>query len=317
MGLDDSPVNRALTEPVAVLVAGATGRIGGATLEALLDAGHDPIAMLRSPQRAASLPRAAASRIADLSDPAGLADALTSVDALLLCSGHAPTMLEHQLNAISAAREAGVRRIVKISTSPASAFEGTPAMVAAQHLELEAALTASGIEHTNIRPNAFAQLIGGFASSIAGGEIALTLADQAISWVDAHDVGAVAAAALLTDRPLPPYIEVTGPQALTGAALAEILSAFTGHPVVFRPISDEENRARLMAAGAPEWLVEHVIVIFSLLRDRDGDRVTEAVQEWAGRPAASVTEVLARDGDRLGIAPGAPATGFGPETTRR
>ncbi len=286
---------------MTTVVAGATGRIGGATLAALIEADREPIALLRSPGRAPALPHPVDWRLGDLADPRSLADAFESVHTLLLCSGHAPTMAELQLNAIAAARNAGVQRIVKISTSPASAFAGTPSQVAAQHLEVEAALAASGIEHANIRPNAFAQLIGGFAQGIARGELELTLADAAVSWVDAMDVGRVAAAAIVADGPLPTHIEVTGPQALSGDQLAELLTQATGRPVTYRPISDDRNRARLLAAGAPEWLAEHVITIFALLRDRDGDRVTDAVHEWTGRPATTMAEVLARDEGHLGI----------------
>ncbi|MFZ0043529.1 MAG: NAD(P)H-binding protein, partial [Solirubrobacteraceae bacterium] len=263
---------------------------------------RDPVALVRSPERTAALAHPVDSRVGDLADPRSLIDAFESVQTLLVCSGHAPTMAELQLNAIAAARQAGVQRIVKISTSPASAFPGTPSRVAAQHLEIETALAASGIAHTNIRPNAFAQLIGGFAQGIARGELELTLADAAVSWVDAMDVGKVAAAALTADGPLPTHIEVTGPQALSGDQLAELLTQTTGRPVTYRPISDERNRARLLAAGTPEWLVEHVTTIFGLLRDRDGDRVTDAVREWTGRPATTMAEVLARDEGQLGIA---------------
>lgn len=296
---------------MATLVTGATGRIGGATLRALVAAGHEPIAMVRARERTAALPCAVETRVADMADPEALADAFTGVDALLLCSGHEPTMGDLQRNAISAATDAGIRRIVKISASPASVFPDTPSRVAAQHLALEAALAETGIECTNVRPNAFAQLIGGFAHSVAEGELPLPLGDAAISWVDTRDVGAVAAAALRTDGPLPPRIEVTGPDALTGDAVARLLSEHTGHRVAYRPLSDAENRERLRAGGAPEWLVEHVVVIFSLLRERDGDRVTDGVQRWLGRPATPVADVLTRDGPWLGIGSAAAASPTG------
>ena len=289
---------------MATLVAGATGRIGGATLQSLLDLGHEPIALLRNDRRAAALTHPVETRVGDLGDPASLDGALASVDTLLLCSGHAPDMRDLQLNALAAARRQGVRRIVKISTSPASAFTGTPSAVAAQHLELEAALADSGIEHTNVRPNGFTQVLGGFTQGLAQGELNMTLGEAAVSWVDARDVGEVAAAALLADGSLPSHIGVTGPEALSGAQLAEIFSETTGRPIVYRPISDEAKRDALLAAGAPRWLAEHVVVIFSLLRDRDGDRVTHAVPAWTGHPARSVRNVVARDAEALGITPG-------------
>jgi len=286
---------------MTVLVAGATGRIGAATVEALVGAGHEPVAMIRSRDRAVALSKPLQTRVGDLSVPKSLLEAFDLVDTLLLCSGHAPTLLEHQLNAISAAQETGIRRIVKISASPASAFPDTPSVAARQHLAIEAALTESGIEHTNIRPNAFAQFIGGFADTIAAGTLPMTLGAAGVSWVDTRDVGAVAAAALVTTEPLPRVIEVTGPESLTGEDLAAALSRGVNRSVIYMPISDEENRARLEAQGVPEWLVEHVTVIFGLLRDRDGGRVTQGVRQFVGRAATPFSVVIERDRHQLGL----------------
>lgn len=284
-----------------ILVIGATGRVGGATLRALVESGHAPTALVRGPERVEALPVPASCRIGDLADRASLADSMQGMDAMLLCSGHEPAMLEVQLGALAAAESVGMRRIVKISGSPASSFEGTPSAVVAQHLEIEAAVRRSGLEFTFIRPNAFTQLLAGYAGEIANGRLPLAFGAASVSWVDVVDVGAVAAAALRTDGPLPDVIDVTGPEALTGAELAAILADFTGTAVEYVELSDEQNRDRVRAVGAPDWLVEHVGTIFSLLRDRDGDRVTEAVEEWCGRPATSVAEVLAREGTELGI----------------
>jgi len=284
-----------------ILVLGATGRVGGATLCALVEAGHAPTALVRTPERVDALPAPAPCRIGDLTDRAGLADSLQGIDAMLLCSGHEPAMLDVQLGALAAAEAAGVRRVVKISGSPASSFEGTPSAVVAQHLEIEAAVRRSGLEFTFIRPNAFTQLLAGYAAEIAGGRLPLAFGTAAVSWVDVVDVGAVAAAALASKAPLPDVIDVTGPEALTGADLAAAVAAFTGSPVEYVALSDEQSRERVRALGAPDWLVEHVGTIFALLRDRDGGRVTDAVEEWCGRPATSVAGVLAREASELGI----------------
>lgn len=286
----------------ATMVVGATGRIGAATLDALVEAGEEPTALVRAPARAAALEHQVDVRVGDLADASSLDEAFASIDALLLCSSHEPNMLQLQLNAIDAARRSGVRRVVKISASPASIFPGTPSVAAAQHLELEGALSATGMEWTAIRPNAFIQLLATFKSEIAEGRLPLTLGDAAVSWVDTRDVGAVAARALAADGPLPPIVEVTGPAAVTGEELAGIVSESLGRAVEYQPLSDPEQRAALTERGAPPWLIEHVITIFGLLRDRDGDRVTRNVEHWTGRAATGAAQVLARDAHKLGLA---------------
>jgi uncharacterized protein YbjT (DUF2867 family) len=282
---------------MAILVTGASGRIGGSTLRALTQLGEPAIALVRGSDRARSLPAEVEHRFGDLADRASLRRAFSGIERLLLCSGHAPDMRELQLNAIDVAREAGVSRIVKISASPATAFAGTPSAVAAQHLEVERALATSGIESTNIRPNAFAQMLYAQGSALATGRLELALGASAVSWVDAEDVGAVAAAALLTGDGLPVCVEVTGPEALDGNALARILSQVSDLTIVYEAISDDESRARLAAAGLPGWLVEHIVVVFSLLRD-DGERVTDQIERWTGRVGTPVSEVLAREPER-------------------
>ena len=52
---------------------------------------------------------------ADLSDAASVEAGLAGCDKLFLLSGHSPVMVEQQLNAVNAAKAAGVKHIVKLS----------------------------------------------------------------------------------------------------------------------------------------------------------------------------------------------------------
>lgn len=71
--------------PVRVLVTGAAGYLGRAVVAALHAAGHEPIAMTRTPGPV--IPGAAEVRPADLLDPAALARAVDSVDAVCHLAG--------------------------------------------------------------------------------------------------------------------------------------------------------------------------------------------------------------------------------------
>lgn len=72
-------------------VTGATGGLGSAAVEALLDRGvaaGDVVAVVRNPEKADALRSAGVDvRVADYSDPTALRAAVTGVDRVLLVSG--------------------------------------------------------------------------------------------------------------------------------------------------------------------------------------------------------------------------------------
>jgi uncharacterized protein YbjT (DUF2867 family) len=277
-------------------VAGATGRIGGATARGLTELGVPFSTLIRTPDRRAALGnRAANTVVADFSDEDGLTRALAGTERLLLCSAHGPDMAALQLSAIRAARRAEVRRVVKISASPASIFPGTPAEAAAAHLEVEEALRTSGIQSAIIRPNAFLQGLLDLRSEIDAGLIRLPLGDARVSWVDADDVGRVAAR-LLASHALPGHMfEVTGPAGLTMDEVCEEISDVSGRQVVYQPVSDETAREALVARGLHHWYANHIVGVFGLYRVRDAGYTTSVVQELTGQAPASVREILLRN----------------------
>ena len=128
-----------------VFVAGATGVIGRRLLPALKTAGHEPIAMTRSPEKAAALAaQGIETAICDAYDAAGLARAVADAraDQIVHLLTDLPADInmrrfereiestgrlrkEGTRNLIAAARAAGVQRIVGESIAFAYAPEGS------------------------------------------------------------------------------------------------------------------------------------------------------------------------------------------------
>jgi uncharacterized protein YbjT (DUF2867 family) len=85
----------------SVLIIGATGRVGAATIDALRTAGAEPIAFVRDRNRAAGLlGHHTPLRVGGLADEASVRGALDGVYAVLLCSAHGPAMREQQLTGV-------------------------------------------------------------------------------------------------------------------------------------------------------------------------------------------------------------------------
>ena len=99
-----------------ILITGATGRIGGATLQYLSGRSIALRALARSPDKAAAIvPPEVETVIGDFAAPQSLDVALEGVDAALLVSPLDPQQVELQGRFIEAAKRAGHIHIVKIS----------------------------------------------------------------------------------------------------------------------------------------------------------------------------------------------------------
>jgi uncharacterized protein YbjT (DUF2867 family) len=276
-----------------ILIMGATGTVGGETLAALRESGVDAIAFVRDPRRAADLLGTEQPvTVGDLADRRSLAAAVDGIAGVLLCSGHDPALREHQLNAVEAIAASDVRRVVKISASPVATGADSPARVGRDHAAVEDALRASGREVVAIRPNVFMQSFLAQAPAVAAGVLPGPEGDPRVSFVDAADIGRVAAAALLADEPPADVLEVTGPEALAWSDVAEAMRDALGRPVAYHPTPREVMAQGMRALGRPEWLIEHVLELGALLAEPKAAEVTDAVISITGRPASPLTEFL-------------------------
>ncbi len=147
-----------------ILLTGATGTVGRLVARRLPAA--EPVRLLaRDPARAAAVagPHAEVVR-GDFEDPAGLRRALTGVRSALLVTAN-PLTHAHDENFLTAARAAGVRHVVKLTTLSVTEPDATD-LVTEWHRENERLLRASGLSWTLLRPRAFMSNTLGWARSI-------------------------------------------------------------------------------------------------------------------------------------------------------
>ncbi|MBV9310742.1 MAG: NAD(P)H-binding protein [Solirubrobacterales bacterium] len=279
---------------IAVLVIGATGTVGGATLDALRAAGAKPVAFVRDAERAATvLGERTPVRVGDLADEATVRAALDGVDAVLLCSAHGPSMREHQLGAVRAIEASDVARVVKISGSPVSVRGDSPASTGRGHFEVEEALRAIGRVTVAIRPNPFMPNFLDQAAVAAHGALPGPDGEPRVSFVDARDIGRVAAAALLSERSSEPVLEVTGPEALTWFDVAGTMSEALSRSITHYPTPPDVLRQALLGMGRPAWLVEHMLELGALMREPKAAEVTDTVERTTGHPATTLAKFMA------------------------
>jgi uncharacterized protein YbjT (DUF2867 family) len=97
------------------------------------------------------------------------------------------------------------------------------------------------------------------AASIASrGELLLPLEAIEMSPVDLEDVAKVAVALLQRGGHTSERLRMTGPQALSMAAIAGIIGKVIDKPVRYVPITFEQRRQAQLAAGLPAFLADAI-----------------------------------------------------------
>ncbi len=152
---------------------------------------------------------------------------------------------------------------------------------------------------TMIRPTFFAQNLLGAARTIkASDEIVLALGNAVVAPTDIRDVAQVIRLVLTDDAHLNKSYDLTGPEALSLAQVAEKFSSVLGREIRYVAQPVEDFRKILTQVGLPEWRVNAVCDEFRLLSDKASMETTNTIQQLLGRPPTSVEQFVK---DHIGI----------------
>jgi uncharacterized protein YbjT (DUF2867 family) len=234
--------------------------------------------------------------VIDYNQPETLRAAFQGCDRLFLLGPNALNQTELELNAVEAAKTAGVRHIVKQSVMGAAEESYSLANV---HRPVERAIEASGLAWTFLRPNSFMQNLVTFAAPTIRAEDAFYSASgQArISHVDVRDIAAVAVAALRAPGHEGRIYTLSGPEALTYDDMADELSKALGREIRHISLPPTDLKAGMMAEGMPEAIADRMLDLERYFREDRAGGVTDDVRQMTGREprqfAAYVRETAA------------------------
>lgn len=276
-----------------ILVTGATGTIGTRVVQLLADR---PAITVRAATRQPDALEAASKRVApvafDWDAPESVDELVAGADVLLLVPPAAHHPLPAAARLLEAAAGAGVAHVVVVSTLGADFDPGFT--FGRWALAGEAAVAASGLPYTVLRPNSFMANFWTTLRPGPDGALRLPWGDGASSFVDPADVAAVAATVLVDPGPhAGATYRLTGPEALTAPAIAATLRAVTGEPVHYVDTRAELIRARLSGAGLPEPMVTALMELHAVMASGARAGVTSDVERITGRPPTSFADFAA------------------------
>ncbi|QVQ54170.1 NAD(P)H-binding protein [Spiractinospora alimapuensis] len=278
-----------------IVVTGATGGLGGATVEHLLKRmPADQIgASVRDVAKARHLTdRGVRVRQGSYEDPAALRDSFAGAEQVLLVSGNDPAadMVGLHRNAIEAAVEAGARRIVY--TSQQGAVAGNPYQPSDIHIHTEAILAESGVAWTALRNGAYGPLDQVLGPWQRTGEIAQPQ-DGPVPYTDRADTAEATAAVLAGDRSFDGPITLTAPTAVTFDDLSQIASDLTGRTIKRTVVDDERWVADQITVGVPEPAARLMLTWYQAARAGYFADADPLLTELLGREPRTATDRLA------------------------
>ncbi|MFF0671603.1 NAD(P)H-binding protein [Streptomyces tendae] len=278
-----------------IVVTGATGGLGGTTVEHLLKrVPADEIGVsVRDTAKARHLAdRGVRVRQGSYEDPAALRDSFAGAEQVLLVSGNDPAadIVGLHRGAVEAAVAAGVRRIVY--TSQQGAVPGNPYPPSRFHIATEAILADSGVAWTALRNGAYGPLDQVLGPWRRTGVIAQPQ-DGPVPYTDRDDIAEATAAVLAGDRTFDGPVDLTAPTAVTFEDVAKIASDLTGGTVERVVLDDEQWVADQVAAGVPEEMARLMLTWYQAARAGHFAAAGPLLADLLGREPRTVADRLA------------------------
>ena len=267
-----------------IVVFTATGQVGSALCTELLALGHQVSGITRSEASAARMRQLGiAPIIGDIRNPDRLGPRLSGFDSVFLASSDAQDQDRTETALIDGLRASGAPHVVKLSAQSAGLVP--PVSFGVQHRNAEAALQASGLSHTLLRPTFFQQSLLLMSGDVANKKaITAPMGKGRTAMVDVRDIAAVAARCLTDPVHAGKTYTLTGPAAVGFSDVAETLTRLLGSTV--RYTSPPAPIARLVMpflTGMPRWKSNLLVDLMVAIRQGAQEPVSTDVVDVTGR----------------------------------
>jgi NAD(P)H dehydrogenase (quinone) len=280
-----------------ILVTAATGHLGSATLNFLLQKNipaSQLAALVRDEQKAAALSaKGITLKKGDYFDAAALEKAFQGIDTLVfISSGDVVNRVAQHRNVVNAAKTAGVKHI--IYTSVLKASEALKFLPGIDHYHTETFLKESGIAYTILRNTFYLELLPSFLGGALGsGQWYYAAGNAKANFASRTDMAeALANVAASPAQHANKIYEITSSYSYTFSEIAEVVSNAIGKTVTYIPVSLEALKEGLKQAGVPEAYIPMYASIAEGITVGDLDLVDGSLEKLLQRKPVDLKEYL-------------------------
>lgn len=289
-----------------ILVTGANGNLAGAVIQNLqaIQSDHNDLAVgTRNPDSDYARGLAAAGitvKPLDFMDADSVLQALQGIDRVLLISTYDTNdiRIKQHRTVVDMAAQAGVKHIVYtsfINASPDSAFEHN----AQVHAPTEAMIMASGLDYTFLRHNLYSEyLLIDLKETLATGRLQRGGGEARISFIGRDDLGVSAARVLAGTGHTNRIYTETGPEAITFAEAAAVMSEVFERPIEHIDLTPEQWYQKAIGMGYPESMARATMSNVIAARNGEFSTLSPDYQQITGRPARTLRQLLLDNRDK-------------------
>lgn len=282
-----------------ILLTGATGHFGKATIDHLLKKGTPArtiAALVRDEAKATELKaKGIQIRKGDYNDYASLQSAFTGIDKVLLVSGNdLHDRLKQQESAVKAAREAGVKHIIYTSFVRKNETDTSPiAMVGKSHIETEKFIKASGIPYTILLNNLYTDMLPiFFGEQVLNTGIFLPAGSGKAAYTTRNDMAEAAANILIEQGHENKTYTIANTESYTLQDAATILQDVTGKSVAYVNPTAAEYIAALTQTGVPAEYVGFFAAFSEAIKQGEFETQNTDLEKILKRKPVTLREYL-------------------------
>jgi NAD(P)H dehydrogenase (quinone) len=282
-----------------IFVSGANGQFARAVINTILKAGRGASLAVGTRDVDSTFARELAGkgvevRHADFRDPALMQRALHGVEKALFIPTYDTNdlRLQQNLNALEAARAAGVKHVVYPSFLNAESPRVEHSRLV--HFPTEQAIRASGLDFTILRHALYADiLIGDLQGTLAGGVLRRAMGSTRCAFAARADLGVSAAQVMMRDQPSGRTYAETMERTYSGDEIAATLAEVFGKPVRYEAVpSADWPRFMSEQWGVPPELAKSTLGTMQAMEAGEFDIVSPDYREITGHAARPLAEFL-------------------------
>ncbi|RFM36495.1 SDR family oxidoreductase [Chitinophaga silvisoli] len=282
-----------------ILVTGATGNLGKATINSLLNRGiapNDITALVRDESKSAELKsKGLHIKIGDYQDYESLKSAFQGVDKLLLISSSSDISkrFEQHKNAINAAKETGVGHMIYTSFDMKNLQQSIMGEEVQYHAYTADYLKQAGIPYTLMDNTMYADMIPFLAGKdILNNGISTPAGDGKTPFLPITEMAEALAVVLTTPGHENKEYVIAAETAFSFAEIAELLSDITGKTIAYHQPELSSYIARLIQMGASEDDVAYIARFCGAIAKGEFDTNKSDVRKLLGRSPVGLKEFL-------------------------